>query len=92
MELNKQTDMLPVLGMIPEEEKKADYFLNFLAKELGVAKEDILDFELTVFCNEQPAFVGIDDDFISSPRLDNLTSCAALTSAILQSERKRVST
>ncbi len=88
VELNKQTDMLPVLGMIPEEEKKADYFLNFLAKELGVAKEDILDFELTVFCNEQPAFVGIDDDFISSPRLDNLTSCAALTSAILQSERK----
>lgn len=89
VELNKQTDMLPVLGMVSEDEKRADYFLTFLARELGVEKEEILDFELTVFCDEEPAFVGIEDDFISAPRLDNLTSCAALTSAILNAERSQ---
>ena len=37
---------------------------------------------------EQPEYVGVADDFISSPRLDNLTSCAALVSGILDAERK----
>ena len=87
VELNRQTDMLPILGTVSEEEKTADCFLTFLAAELGVEEEEILDFELTVFCNEEPAFVGMNDAFISSPRLDNLTSCAALTSAILNAER-----
>lgn len=77
VELNKQIDMIPVAGLLAEEEKNADYFLSFLAKELSVAKEDILDFELSVYCKEQPEYVGVADDFISSPRLDNLTSCAA---------------
>lgn len=87
VELNKQVDMLPILALLPEEEKQADYFLCFLAEELSVKKEDILDFELTVYCREEPQFIGIKDDFISSPRLDNLNSCAALVSAIIDGAR-----
>lgn len=87
VELNKQVDMLPVLALIPEEEKCADYFLTFLAEELSVKKEDILDFELTVFCREEPQFIGLHDDFISSPRLDNLNSCAALVSGLIDAKR-----
>lgn len=87
VELNKQTDMLPITALIPKEEKEKDYFLTFLAEELAVAKEDILDFELTVYCKEQPEYIGLKEEFISSPRLDNMTSCAALTSAILGAER-----
>ena len=62
--------------------------VNKGVEELSVAKEDILDFELSVYCKEQPEYVGVADDFISSPRLDNLTSCAALVSGILDAERK----
>lgn len=87
VELNKQVDMLPILALIPEEEKQADYFLTFLARELSVKKEDILDFELTVFCKEEPQYIGLNDDFISSPRLDNLNSCSALVSAIIDGKR-----
>lgn len=83
VELNKQTDMLPVLGLGTE----TDYFLTFLAEELSVEKEDILDFELTVFCKEEPQYIGLANDFISSPRLDNLNSCAALASAIIDAKR-----
>lgn len=88
VELNKQVDMLPVLALCQEEEKETDYFLAFLAQELSVKKEDILDFELTVFCREEPQFVGLRDDFISAPRLDNLTSCAALVSGIMGAGRQ----
>ena len=87
VELNRQTDMLPVFALLPEEEKKADYFLTFLADELSVEKTDILDFELTVYCKENPEFIGLNDDFISSPRLDNLTSCAALISGLMDARR-----
>lgn len=88
VELNKQIDMIPLLGLIPEGEDGKDYFLNYIAKELSVAKEDILDFELTVYCKEEPQFVGINDELISSPRLDNLTSCSALLSAVTEAERE----
>lgn len=88
VELNKQVDMIPVLALLPEEEKQAEYFMSFLAEELSVKKEDILDFELTVYCREEPEYIGLKDDFISSPRLDNLNSCAALVSAIIDGQRE----
>ena len=86
VEINKQTELLPIAGLTGEGQEK-DYFLQFLAKELQVKKEDILDFELTVYCKEKPEMAGISDEFISSPRLDNLNSCAALVSGILDAER-----
>lgn len=89
IELNKQVDMLPILALLSEEEKRADYFLTFLSKELDVNKEDILDFELTVYCNESPECIGLQEELISSPRLDNLTSCSALVSAIIGAERSK---
>ncbi len=87
VELNRQTDLLPICGL-SEGEETADYFLSFLAKELSVKKEDILDFELTVYNKEKPEFVGLNDEFISASRLDNLNSCSALVSAIIDSERE----
>ncbi len=86
IELNKQVDMLPLLGLSAEGE--AEYFLNLLAEELQVKKEEILDFELTVYCKEKPELIGGRDEFISSPRLDNVTSCSALVSAVIEAERE----
>lgn len=88
VELNRQTDMMPVAGLALGQEKEAEYFLEYLAEELGVDKKDILDFELTVYCRENPEFIGMKEEFISSPRLDNLTSCSALVSAILEASRE----
>ena len=83
VELNKQTELLPICGLSDD----ADYFLDFLVKELAVKKEDILDFELTIYNKEKPEFVGLNDEFISASRLDNLNSCSALVSAIIDSDR-----
>lgn len=86
VELNKQTELLPIAGLL-EEAFSGDYFADFLASELNIAKEDILDYELTVYCNEKPEYVGLHDEFISASRLDNLNSCSALVSAIIEAER-----
>ena len=88
VELNPQIDFMPILDFIPEEEKNTDYFMSYLAQELQVEKDDILDFELNTFCVEEPCYVGIKDTMISSPRLDNQTSVAALTLAMENEQRK----
>lgn len=87
VELNRQIDLMPVLDMIPKEQKETDYFLCFLAEELNVAKEDILDFELSLFCTEEPCYIGPKETLISSPRLDNQTSVSALVSAMIDGTR-----
>lgn len=86
VELNRQTDLLPICGLT-DGAQNTDYFLNFLAKELQVEKQDILDFELTVYNKEKPQYVGLADELISASRLDNLNSCSALVSAIIDSQR-----
>lgn len=86
VEINKQTELLPIAGLLGDEATGA-YFMDFIAAELGVEKDMILDYELSVFCDEKPQLVGLHDELISAPRLDNLNSCAALVSAIIRGER-----
>lgn len=83
VELTKQNDMLPVLGMLDETLNKDSYFIDFLAKEIGEKKDDILDFDLIVYNAEQAEFVGLKGDMLSCPRLDNITSCYALVEGLI---------
>ena len=63
------------------------YFVNFIADILKVSANDILDFDLYVYNSEQGCFTGMKDEFISCPRLDNLTSCLALINAVINGRR-----
>ena len=87
VEINPQTDLMPIVELLSEEEKTTDYFLTFLAAEIGVDKSDILDFELNTFCMDEARYVGPKKTMISSPRLDNQTSVFALESAVLEGQR-----
>lgn len=87
VEINRQIDLMPVLDMLPKDQTSTDYFLTFLSEDLGVDKEDILDFELNTFCMEEPLYVGPNDSLLSAPRLDNQTSVSALLSAIIDGKR-----
>ncbi len=84
VELTKQNDMLPLLGILNEKLNEKEYFIDFLARELGRSKEDILDFDLFVYNTEEPALIGMNEELVSSPRLDNVTSCHALVKAIAE--------
>ena len=82
IELNKQSDMLPVIGLFEESMNKNNYFLELLAKECGTTPEEILDFDLYVYVLEEGCYIGVQEEMISAPRLDNLTSCFALLQGI----------
>ena len=87
-ELNKQTDMLPILGLAEEGLNKDKMLLRFLAEELQVEMDKILDFELWVYCQEPPRRLGMQEELILSPRLDNLTSVQALLEGLLKARRE----
>lgn len=89
VEIHNQTDLMPIVDMLPKEQQSSEYFIEFLASELQVAKEDILDFELGTYCIEEPMYVGIEETMLSAPRLDNQTSVAALLEAIMKADREK---
>lgn len=88
VELNKQKDMIPIVGIAGEEMQKKDFFYEYLAKELQLSKEEILDFDLYLYNTEMPETVGMGKELISAPRLDNLTSVQALLDGIITGERE----
>ena len=86
VKLTKQNDMLPLLGMLNDKLNKNSYFVDMLAREIKEKKENILDFDLIVYNAEEPAFVGLDREMLSSPRLDNITSCLALVDGLINAD------
>ena len=87
VELRKQVEMLPIYSTANEELSK-EAFLEYIAKELGVEVGDILDYELSIYSTDKPSVVGLTEEFVCAPRLDNLTSTQALVSGIVEGTRK----
>ena len=83
--IDNQKHLLPMLGMVDETLNKDTKFVNLLADKLGVDAKDILDYDLCIYNLEQPELIGIKEDFIRSPRLDDITSCSALIHGLIAS-------
>lgn len=88
VELRKQVEMLPIYGTASEELTK-DAFLGYIADALDVEASDILDYDLTIYNTDTADYIGLRDEFISAPRLDNLTSTQALIDGITEGTRKK---
>lgn len=71
-ELNRQTDILPVLGLLEDKLEKENFLLKLLAKELDIETEDILDFELYLYEAEKGTVIGLNNEFLSCAKIDNL--------------------
>ncbi|MCD8214907.1 MAG: M18 family aminopeptidase [Clostridiales bacterium] len=69
-EIDLQKDTLPICGILGE--GKTFDFEKYIAKEARVAYGNILDYEFTVYNCEKGAQVGLEKDFVSAPRLDDL--------------------
>lgn len=87
VELNKQVDMLPIFCQ-PDKDKD-DFFMEYLASELNVKKEDILDYEGYVYNTEGGRYVGMNEEFILCPRLDNATSVVACLVGLIESSNAK---
>ena len=70
---NPQVDMQPLYGL-----EGSKPFPALLAEAAGVKKEDIVDFDLSLYTRQAPTRIGPDGELFMAPRIDDL-ECAATT-------------
>lgn len=87
--LNPQKDMLPLFSMTDSSKETNDLIIELLATETACSPEDILSYELTVYPAETGCLLGYNEEFISSHRLDNITSVKACLDGLLTGSRKQ---
>jgi len=83
--LSRQKDMLPIVGRLPEGEEPEGWLTRLVAKELDVDIKDILDYDLSLYDTTPATLVGLDSDFITSGRLDDLSMAHAAMTALIES-------
>lgn len=75
--VNAQTDLPPVLMQVPDNDSTrfSDVLARQVAAETGIKPRKILGYELSFYDAQPAGFVGLNDEFIASARMDNLLSC-----------------
>lgn len=87
VELNKQTDMMPLAAVGSAD---AFSFRNMLADKIkadtGIVtkSEDILSWDISVYNAEKPVIVGINDELLMAGGIDNASSQKACLEAIMK--------
>ena len=80
--LSKQKDMLPIIAQVNSQFETGNMLVNLVAQELGVTIGDILDFDLLLYDTTPACTFGLNNEFISSGRLDDLSMAHAAITAI----------
>lgn len=82
--LSKQKDMLPVIAIVNESLQHNNLLLNLIASELNVDPSEIIDFDLSLYDTTPACLVGLNNEFISAGRLDDLSMAHAAITALTE--------
>lgn len=80
--LSKQKDMLPIIAKVNNALEADNLLLNVVVQELEVKMEDILDFDLFLYDVQPACTFGLNNEFVSSGRLDDLSMAQAAIEAV----------
>lgn len=94
--INKQNELAPILFQIPEDESlnpiscKALNFSSILTEQINREHPEekvaaIMGFDLFCYDCQSPSFLGMNNEFITGGRLDNLLSCFTGYTAMIES-------
>lgn len=86
IELNKQTHTLPLISLINDKFEKDNFLINLIAEELEIKPEEILDFDLYLYEFEKGKVIGLNNELISTGKLDDLAMVHAGINSLIQSE------
>lgn len=82
--LSKQKDMLPIIAKVNDALEKDGLILRLIAKHLNITPQDIIDFDLTLYDTTPACTFGVNNEFISAGRLDDLSMAHAALEAIVR--------
>ncbi len=86
-DIDVQKELIPLVSMA-EGDSETDKILRFVAKEAGVDYDNILDYDLYLYVCEAPQVIGMKEEFISAPRIDNISSVCAIANALMGCDTK----
>lgn len=78
--INAQTDIVPLIGC-----GEAFDFESWIMNEAGEENGKLLAHELSFYDVQKSSFLGVNEEFITSARLDNLLSCFVALRAVMES-------
>lgn len=81
--LSKQKDMLPVLGRVGSAEEARGLVTRLVARKLDVDPAEILDYDLSLYDTTRACVCGLNGEYITSGRLDDLSMVHATLHALL---------
>lgn len=84
-EENKDEEFYP-LGKVEDRHEKT--IIDLIAEEAGVSAGEIEDFELVLYDTQPSVLGGINDEFVFSPRHDNLNSSFTSLTALIESVKE----
>lgn len=87
--INQQLHLPPIVLQLAEGETKdfRDLLLTQIKQQQpGCDIAKVLDYEVSLYDTQGAAVIGLNDDFISSARLDNLLSCYVGLHALLKAD------
>lgn len=80
-------DMPAICRTVEQKFNSDNYLLQKVSEKLNVNPGDILSFDLLMYNTDKPEVVGFNQDLLSSPRLDNLTSAYASIYGLINGKR-----
>lgn len=86
-DLDVQKEVIPITCTLDASNNLGDSqnpLNDYIANDLDISAEDILDYDLYLYVYGQPTILGLNDEFISSARIDNISSAGAICEALCQ--------
>lgn len=80
LDLNSQIDMIPIIGLNDDK----DVIDNILSKCIDNSCE-ICDYDLLLHSKDKPMYIGVNNEMILSPRIDDLTCTYASLKSFIES-------
>lgn len=90
--IDKQTDLVPLVMQSSESiapDFKAILAAQLLHEQPDATNAELIDFDLFLYDTQPLCRVGLNGEFITGSRLDNLLSCHALLRALVQAPTRR---
>lgn len=89
VKIDKQNDVLPVISLINKNFEREGYLERIILEKTGIKKEDIIDFDLYLYATEKGCLLGANEEFMSSPKIDNLASVYTGLIGFLEAEENQ---
>lgn len=82
-EMDVQKEMMPILATLDGNSTYSeDMLMSYIANSLSVKESEILDYDLYLYIHGEPCFVGLTDELLASPRIDNISSVSAISESL----------